>query len=145
MLATKLASGETRAVKIISKARFTRTSDKNYHFESLRAEITVMQRMSHPNIITLYGVYESASDLYLVMECCSGGELFDRIKEKGSYSEKDASVVMRQMTEGIRYMHSNGIAHCDLKVHTHHTNHQHRSTATTGRGIKTNRCTSTDV
>ena len=116
VLATHLASGETRAVKIISKARFTRTADKNYHFESLRAEIQVMQRMSHPNIIKLYEVYESATDLYLVMECCSGGELFDRIKEKGSYSEKDASVVMRQMTEGIRYMHSNGIAHCDLKV-----------------------------
>ena len=116
VLATHLQSGATRAVKIISKARFTRTSDKTYHFESLRAEIEVMQRMTHPNIITLFEVYESSTDLYLVMECCSGGELFDRIKEKGSYSERDASVVMRQMVEGIRYMHSNGIAHCDLKV-----------------------------
>ena len=130
VLATHLATHETRAVKIISKARFTRTSDKNYHFESLRAEITVMQRMAHPNIIKLYEVYESATDLYLVMECCSGGELFDRIKEKGSYSEKDASVVMRQMTEGIRYMHANGIAHCDLKVNTT-PSHHNRSTATT--------------
>ena len=130
MLATHLSTGETRAVKIISKARFTRTSDKNYHFESLRAEITVMQKMSHPNIIKLYEVYESATDLYLVMECCSGGELFDRIKEKGSYSEKDASVVMRQMTEGIRYMHSNGIAHCDLKVRSHTHTHTHTYTHT---------------
>ena len=102
-------------MKVISKARFTRHSDQKYHFDSLRAEIEVMQRMSHPNIIKLYEVYESASDLYLVMECCSGGELFDRIKEQGSYTEQDASAVMRQMTEGIRYMHANGIAHCDLK------------------------------
>ena len=97
-------------MKIISKARFTRHSDQKFHFDSLRAEIEVMKRMQHPNIITLYEVYESASDLYLVMECCSGGELFDRIKEQGSYTEKDAAAVMRQMTEGIRYMHANGIA-----------------------------------
>ena len=74
-----------------------------------------MRRMSHPNIIRLYDVFESASDLFIVMECCSGGELFDRIKEQGSYSEKDASSVMRQMTQGIRYMHTSNIAHCDLK------------------------------
>lgn len=71
--------------------------------------------MNHPNIITLYDVFESPTELYIVMEACMGGELFDRIKEQGHYSEQDASKVLRQMTEGILYMHNQGIAHCDLK------------------------------
>ena len=118
--AHNLQTGEVRAVKVISKARFTRHSDQKYHFDSLRAEIDVMKKMQHPNIIKLHEVYESAQDLYLVMECCSGGELFDRIKEQGSYSEQDAAAVMRQMTEGIRYMHKSGIAQ---SLHTTPTTH----------------------
>jgi calcium-dependent protein kinase len=115
VLATNIKTGAARAVKVISKARFTRNADIKYHFEQLRDEINVMKSMNHSNIIQLFDVYESSSDLFLVMELCSGGELFDRIKDQGAYTEKDASDVLRQMCEGIKYMHNNGIAHCDLK------------------------------
>jgi len=66
-------------------------------------------------VIKLFEVFETETELYIVMELCTGGELFDRIKSQGSYSEKDAALVLRQMFEGIKYMHSKGIAHCDLK------------------------------
>src|SRR5262249_53534416 len=46
----------------------------------------------------------------------TGGELFDRIVERGSFSEKDAQKVMKQVFEGIDYLHSLGVAHRDLKV-----------------------------
>ena len=52
----------------------------------------------------LYEVYESQSDLFLVMEYCSGGELFDRIKDAGAFSEKQAASILRQMCEGLKYM-----------------------------------------
>lgn len=46
----------------------------------------------------------------------TGGELFDRIVEKGSYTEKDASGLIRQVLEAVDYMHEQGVVHRDLKV-----------------------------
>ena len=46
----------------------------------------------------------------------TGGELFDRIVEKGSYTEKDASMLIRQILEAVDYMHERGVVHRDLKV-----------------------------
>jgi len=113
--AVHLKSRAERAVKVISKARFARSHDRQFHLQQLRSEIEVMRNMDHSNIIKLYDVFESESELFIVMELCTGGELFDRIKAQGSYSERDASAVLRQMFEGLAYMHSKGIAHCDLK------------------------------
>jgi len=53
------------------------------------------------------------------VQCClrvTGGELFDRIVEKGSYTERDASFLIRQVLEAVDYMHDKGIVHRDLKV-----------------------------
>ena len=46
----------------------------------------------------------------------TGGELFDRIVEKGSYTEKDASVLIKQVLEAVDFMHVQGVVHRDLKV-----------------------------
>jgi calcium-dependent protein kinase len=49
-----------------------------------------MKTLDHPNVIKLYEHFEDSRNVYLVMEVCEGGELFDRIIEKGHYSEKEA-------------------------------------------------------
>ena len=46
----------------------------------------------------------------------TGGELFDRIVEKGNYTEKDASVLIKQVLEAVDFMHTQGVVHRDLKV-----------------------------
>ena len=57
----------------------------------------------------------------VVLCSVTGGELFDRILDRGMYSEKDASHVIQQVLEAVGYLHKNGIVHRDLKVHTHTT------------------------
>lgn len=53
------------------------------------------------------------------IDSVTGGELFDRIVEKGSYTEKDASLLIKQILEAVDFMHSQGVVHRDLKVVTH--------------------------
>jgi len=113
-VATCKKTGRKVAIKTISKSRF-RSCDIAYQYESMRNEIAIMRSVDHPHIIKLLDVCESETELHLVMELCEGGELFDRIKEKRQYSEKEAQKVLRQICLGLETLHSRKIAHCDLK------------------------------
>lgn len=101
--------GSLYAVKIIDKKALKGKED------SLENEIKVLRRLTHPNVVQLLETYEDKSKVYLVMELVTGGELFDRIVEKGSYTEKDASGLIRQVLEAVDYMHEQGVVHRDLK------------------------------
>ena len=88
-------------------------------YKGLMAEVNLMIKLDHPNIIKLYEVYENESYIYLIMEYCRGGELFDRViakTEKGQqYTEKEAASLFKQIMSAINYCHKNGIVHRDLK------------------------------
>ncbi|XP_001122959.1 calcium/calmodulin-dependent protein kinase type 1 isoform X2 [Apis mellifera] len=101
--------GQMFAVKIIDKKALKGKED------SLENEIRVLRRLTHPNIVQLLETFEDKHKVYLVMELVTGGELFDRIVEKGSYTEKDASGLIRQVLEAVDYMHDQGVVHRDLK------------------------------
>lgn len=83
--------------------------------EALQMEVQVLQKVKHRNIVELFELFDSKSKLYLVMELVTGGELFDRIIAKGSYTEQDASSLCRQILEAVDYLHSIDIVHRDLK------------------------------
>ncbi|EJD76692.1 calcium/calmodulin-dependent protein kinase type 1 [Loa loa] len=83
--------------------------------ESLENEIKVLRKLRHSNIVQLYDTFDEKQYLYLVMELVTGGELFDRIVAKGSFTERDASILMRQVLEAAAFMHENGVVHRDLK------------------------------
>ena len=105
-------TGEIRACKHLSKLNI-----KN--LEKFKREIEILKKMDHPNIIKLYEVFESERSLYLVMEECKGGEVFDkiieRIQAKQMYSEKDAANIIQQVMSCIQYCHNKNICHRDLK------------------------------
>uniref|UniRef100_A0A8C6QII0 Calcium/calmodulin-dependent protein kinase I gamma n=1 Tax=Nannospalax galili TaxID=1026970 RepID=A0A8C6QII0_NANGA len=107
-LVKQRATGKLFALKCMKKSPAFRDS-------SLENEIAVLKRIKHENIVTLEDIYESTTHYYLVMQLVSGGELFDRILERGVYTEKDASVVIQQVLSAVKYLHENGIVHRDLK------------------------------
>ncbi|KAM9681267.1 calcium/calmodulin-dependent protein kinase type 1 isoform 1-T1 [Dama dama] len=82
---------------------------------SMENEIAVLHKIKHPNIVALDDIYESGGHLYLIMQLVLGGELFDRIVEKGFYTERDASRLIFQVLDAVKYLHDLGIVHRDLK------------------------------
>ena len=83
--------------------------------EVCESELNVLRRVRHAYIIQLIEVFESVDKLYMVVQLATGGELFDRIISKGSFTERDATRVVAMVLDGVRYLHSLGIAHRDLK------------------------------
>eukprot|EP01135_Chromosphaera_perkinsii_P008421 Nk52_evm1s1348 gene=Nk52_evmTU1s1348 len=102
-------SGKQYALKVIDKTGSGSTK------EALEAEVNILRKINHKNVIGLHEVVETATHLFVIMQLVTGGELFDAIVERGYYTERDAAVVVKQLLEGIQYLHSNGIVHRDLK------------------------------
>jgi len=108
--AKKIEGGEEFAVKCIKK-KMVEGDD----IKLLRREIQIMKQLSHDNILKLFEVYEDDDSFYLVMELVKGKELFDKIVDRGMYSERDAARIIHQVVSAVDYLHENGIAHRDLK------------------------------
>ena len=83
--------------------------------EVCESELNVLKRVQHMYIVQLREIFETRDKVYIVMELATGGELFDRIMAKGSFTEMDAVGVLKMVLEGLGYLHSLGITHRDLK------------------------------
>ncbi|XP_046889445.1 death-associated protein kinase 2 isoform X1 [Hypomesus transpacificus] len=108
------STGLEFAAKCIKK-RQSRASRRGVRREEIEREVDILQQLQHPNIITLRDVYETHSDIVLILELVSGGELFDFLAQKESLSEEEATQFIKQILDGVQYLHSKRIAHFDLK------------------------------
>ncbi|KDQ06429.1 hypothetical protein BOTBODRAFT_39589 [Botryobasidium botryosum FD-172 SS1] len=109
--AIHIKTGKYYACKVINKKLM---EGREY---MLRNEIAVLRKVSkgHANIVTLHDYFETAHNLYLCFDLCTGGELFDRICAKGNYYELDAANLVRTILKAVKYIHDCGIVHRDLK------------------------------
>uniref|UniRef100_A0A1J3D1T9 non-specific serine/threonine protein kinase n=1 Tax=Noccaea caerulescens TaxID=107243 RepID=A0A1J3D1T9_NOCCA len=105
-------SGQSFAVKIIDKSRI---ADLNFSLQ-IKREIRTLKMLKHPNIVRLHEVLASKTKINMVMECVTGGELFDRIVSKGKLTETEGRKMFQQLIDGISYCHSKGVFHRDLKL-----------------------------
>lgn len=74
----------------------------------------MLKKLSHPNIIEIYELFEDDAQFYLVTELCRGNDLFEDIA-KGAFTEKSAAQVMREILLAINHCHSEQVGHRDLK------------------------------
>ncbi|GLT57014.1 hypothetical protein SLA2020_300210 [Shorea laevis] len=111
-LCMEKATGNEYACKSIAKRKLLAEED----VEDVRREIQIMHHLAgHPNVISIKGAYEDAVAVHVVMELCSGGELFDRIIQRGHYTERKAAELTRTIVGVVEACHSLGVMHRDLK------------------------------
>jgi maternal embryonic leucine zipper kinase len=102
-------TGEKVAVKIMNKESLGADLPRVFR------EIACLKKLRHQHICQLFEVIETRHMIYLVLEFCPGGELFDYIVAKERLKEREARSFFRQILSALRYVHQSGFIHRDLK------------------------------
>lgn len=105
---THIKTGQTRAVKILKKSE--------QDTERLFLEVDILAKLCHPNIMQIFEFYDDDNYFYIISELCEGGELFDRISEKGIFTEQEAANIVKQILSAICYSHANNIVHRYINI-----------------------------
>lgn len=79
-------------------------------------EIDVISRLEHPNVVKMKECFVEGPNVYVIMELLTGGDLLENLADMGVYREQEALLIFRQILEAMKYMHENGVVHCDVKM-----------------------------
>jgi len=97
------------AVKSIPKERIVR------NIKLMRSELELLQVLDHPNIIKSFETFEDERYVHIVMEECTGGDLFDHLITNGQYTEQEAAVLLHKIIAAINHLHHQNVCHRDIK------------------------------
>eukprot|EP00210_Caulerpa_lentillifera_P006194 g5918.t1 len=117
-LAKDRTSGQKFACKIILLPKGERVSRDQLSRHEVFQEIEIASRANHPNIVSLKEFYISDKKVSLIMEYMEGGMVLDSLlnTKECRYTEDDARGVIKQVLEGLKYLHHRNVAHRDLKL-----------------------------
>ncbi|KAJ2815499.1 hypothetical protein IWW50_006807, partial [Coemansia erecta] len=101
------------ACKVINKKRHLFSAGLTKVFER---EINIMKQLRHENIVPLHELHIDKDRIHIFMEYLEGGDLFTYISDNGPFAEADCRPLFRQLCSAVRYLHSNGITHRDIKL-----------------------------
>ncbi|CAM8944069.1 unnamed protein product [Rhodiola kirilowii] len=110
--ATHLETGKVFAVKVLEKDRIIKLKIT----DQIKREISTLKLLKHPNVVRLYEVIASKSNIYMVLEYVNGGELFEVIAGRGRLSDPRARRLFQQLIDAVSYFHDRGVYHRDLKL-----------------------------
>lgn len=108
-LAVHSLTGERVAIKIMNKQAL------GPDLPRVKTEIEAMKAFNHKHVCKLYQVIENEERVFLVLEYCPEGELFDYVVAKDKLTEKEAQYFFHQIVSAVAYIHFKGYAHRDLK------------------------------
>jgi serine/threonine protein kinase len=106
----ELSLDEERIMKEIAK-----TSDQKEGLEQFHHEVSILKKLDHPNIVKAYDLFESKDSYVIITEKANKGDLFEYIEKSKRLSEREASIIMRQILCALAHCHSRGIVHRDVK------------------------------
>ncbi len=99
------------AIKVLNKAKV------KDNIQGIKEEVRILTKLDHPNIVKYYETYDDVKYMYLVMEYCPGGELFEKIASQKDqmFGEGEASKIMKKLLRAINHCHASGVVHRDIK------------------------------
>lgn len=93
------------------------TMKKQNMIDRVRQEVTIHNQLKHPSVLELYTFFEDGKNVYLVLELCYNGELLQYLKRNGNkLSEIEARYIIKQVVEGLLYLHKHNIVHRDMTL-----------------------------
>ena len=110
-LAVNKTTSQKVAIKILEKSKIIEPDD----LERIVREMAIIIEFNHPNVVVVHEIFETDEHYLIIMDYCSGGELFNYIVVNQRLEEDEASFFYYQLINGVEYIHSKNIVHRDLK------------------------------
>jgi serine/threonine protein kinase len=111
LLVRKRDTNELFAMKILSKKAILARNQ----IEHTMAERLILGNVQHPYIVALRYAFQTEDQLYLVLDYCSGGELFFHLKREGRFPESTVRLYIAEITLALEHLHARNIIYRDLK------------------------------